>query len=49
MVVVSENVALNIAFSSEVDTGSRQENASELGGQNWDAMASQLAGNTRAR
>jgi hypothetical protein len=33
MVVVSENVEANIAFSSEVDTGSRQENAPESEGQ----------------
>jgi hypothetical protein len=49
MVVVSENVGANIAFSSEVDTASRQENGSESGGQNWADMASQLAGNGRAR
>jgi hypothetical protein len=49
MAVVSENVEANIAFSSEVDTGSRQENVSESGGQNWVVMASQLAGNGWAR
>jgi hypothetical protein len=49
MVVVSGIVAANIAFSSEVDTGSRQENASKSEGQNWAGMASQLAGNSQPR